>query len=111
LNFDVALPLFSWAVVTNHLGQIKLINNVNRNNLDMTFLRPLTADSYEVIGDFFSHGFYLSKGFTVRLESISPELLREAKDYLNHKIKKEYDIVYYHLDEPFLQQYTIQDLQ
>jgi hypothetical protein len=111
LDFDVALPLFSWAVVTNHLGQIKLLNNVNQNNLDTTFLRPLTAGSYEVTDDFFFQGFYLNKGFTVRLESISPALLREAKAYLNDKIKKEYGIVYYHLEAPFLQQYTIQDLQ
>jgi hypothetical protein len=110
LDFDVALPLFSWAVVTNHLGQIKLINNVNRDNLDMTFLRPLTDGSYEVTDDFFFQGFYLNKGFTVRLESVSPALLREAKEYLDRKIKKPYGIVYYHLDEPFLQQYTINTL-
>ncbi|MDR0833983.1 MAG: hypothetical protein LBN93_07375 [Candidatus Symbiothrix sp.] len=110
LDVDVALPLFSWAIVTNHLGHIKLINNVTVTSEDKAFLRPTSAGSYEVTLDTFFHGFYLNKGFTLKVEQISPALLREAKQYLNEQINKDYGIVYYHLDAPFLTKYTLQEL-
>ncbi len=111
VDFDVALPIFSWGIVSNHLGKIKLINNVTANELDANFFEQTGENFYRVTQDFFFRGMYLNKGFTLKIESISSELLREAKQYLNKKIKKPYHIVYYHLDEAFLKQYTIQELK
>jgi hypothetical protein len=111
LDFDIALPLYSWAIVANHLGKIKLINGVTKQDISSEHrFKPLTDEIYEVSDDFFFHGIYLNKGFKIKTEDIRPELLRETKVWLNDKIKKDYRIVYYHLDKPFLEQYTITDL-
>lgn len=111
LDFDIALPIYSWAIVTNHLGKIKLINNVSESDLDMSFFKEKGDHFFEVTTDTFFRGMYLNKGFTMKVETISPELLDEAKLYLHQKIGRPYDIIYYHLDAPFLTQYTIEQLQ
>ena len=111
LGFDIALPIYSWAVVKNHLGKIKLINNVSVSDLDTAVFRRINEDIYELQRDYFFRSFYLNKGFTLKVEGISPALLQEAKLYLEQKIRRPYDIVYYHLDEAFLKQFTIQNLQ
>ncbi|MDR0864429.1 MAG: hypothetical protein LBO74_05790 [Candidatus Symbiothrix sp.] len=112
LDFDIALPLYSWAIVSNHLGKIKLINGVTKNELaSENRFQPLTDETYEVTDDFFFQGIYLNKGFKIKSEGISPELLQEAKAFLNTKIKKDYRIIYYHLDKPFLEQFTINELK
>ena len=33
LKLDIALPIYSWGIVTNHLGKHKLINAVSEENL------------------------------------------------------------------------------
>jgi len=110
--FDIALPIYSWAVVQNHLGRIKLINNVTENELrEESRLQPLPDESYEAMDNFFFRGIFMNKGFRIKVEEISPELLHEAKTFLNKHIKRDYRIVYYHLDEPFLKQFTIEQLK
>ena len=111
LDFDIALPIYSWGIVTNHLGKVKLINNVSVHDLDTSSFCAVGDHRFELREDAFFRGFYLNKGFTLKVESISPVLLQEAKAYLHQKIKRPYDIVYYHLDEAFLKNYTIQNLQ
>ena len=111
LDFDVALPIYSWGVVTNHLGRIRLINNVTLNDIDTALFKLKENSTFEATDDFPFHGFYLSRGFTLRIETITPELLREARQYLRKKIKKPFNVIYYHLDRPFLEQYKIEDLQ
>ena len=112
LTFDVALPIYSWAVVKNHLGHIKLINNVTETELRAeNHFRALPDKSYEATDNFFFRGIFMNKGFRIKVEEISPELLQEAKTFLNNHINCDYRIVYYHLDQPFLKQYTVQQLK
>lgn len=111
LDFDIALPIYSWVIVKNHLGKIKLINDVSVTDLDTAVFRSIDNGLYELQRDYFFRSIYLSKGFTLKVETISPALLEEVKLYLEQKIRRPYDIVYYHLDESFLKQFTIQNLQ
>ena len=111
LDFDVALPIYSWAIISNHLGNIKLINSVSVSDLDTAIFRSIDESHFELQKDYFFRGLYLNKGFILKVEGISPELLQDAKLYLNEKIHRSYDIVYYHLDQSFLKQFTIQNLQ
>ena len=110
--FDIALPIYSWAVVKNHLGHIKLINNITESDLEAeNRFQALPDKSYEATDNFFFHGIFMNKGFRIKVEGISPELLQEAKTFLNKHIRRHYRIVYYHLDQPFLNQYTIEQLK
>ncbi len=111
LQFDIALPLYSWAVVTNHLGRIKLINGVTEKDLSASYFKKIGENIYEVEEDCFLQGMYINKGFTLRIEQIMPGLLKEARNYLNEKIQRPYNIVYYHLDKPFLERFTIEELR
>lgn len=111
INFDVALPLYSWGIVTNHLGQVKLVNNVSKSDMDPAFFKEVKENEYEAIDDFFFQGIYMNKGFTVKTEGISAQLLNEAKEYLDGKINKDYHIIYYHLDKPFLERFSIDELK
>lgn len=111
LPLDYALPLFSWGIVTNHLGKVRLINGVSRDDLESAQFTHLEGNKYKALEACFLNGFYVSKGFTIELEEISPSLLREAKQYLDKKIGHSYTIVYYHLSNGYLNRYTSEDLR
>lgn len=111
LDFDVALPLYSWGVVTNHRGEIKLINNVDISGLVPEFFEKTGKNTYKALDDFILQGIYLNKDFTLRIERIEPALLNEAKSYLDGKLNKNYNIVYYHLDKSFIERFTIDELK
>ncbi|MCD7971686.1 MAG: hypothetical protein LUG18_03320 [Candidatus Azobacteroides sp.] len=111
LAYDIALPLYGWGVVTNHTGEIKLINGLTEKELNPEDFEKVSTHTYKARKDLFLRGMYLNKGFTIRIEKVSPSLLKEAKEYLNKKIKKDYRIVYYHLDKKFLEQFTIEELK
>ena len=113
VDFDVALPLYSWAVVRNHLGKIKLINGVTVEELenDKRF-EKITGSRFKLADDIFFGGLYLNKGFIIDVENITPDLLRKAKNILSKKLKnKNYPIVYFHLDSKFIIRFTLKDLQ
>ncbi len=110
LTFDVSLPLYSWGIVTNHLGHKKLINGLTAFDLREPAFRQTAENRFEVMQDCFLHGLYINKGFTIKIEEITPELLAEAKRYLHQKIDRDYGVVYFHLSEGFLKRYSINDL-
>ena len=111
LSFDIALPIYSWAVVTNHLGKSKLINAVSESDLNTSDYKKSGNHFFTALNDTFLRGFYVNKGFTIKVESISPKLLKETKTYLTSKINQPYDIVYYHLDSIFTNRYVLSDFQ
>ena len=109
LDFDIALPIYSWGVVTNHLGKVKLINNVKIADIETYPFEQKSTNIFEATDDFFFHDIFMNKGFSLRIETISPTLLKEARQYLDSKIERPYDLVYYHLDRSFLEQYKFED--
>lgn len=111
LDFDVALPLYSWAIVTNHLGRKKLINGITEADLENKNFKIISPGIYEVLENVFLRGVYLNKGFKLKLETISPELLSKEKKFLDQKINKPYNIVYYHLDSLFTNRFTLKNLK
>jgi hypothetical protein len=111
LSFDIALPIFSWGIVTNHLGRIKLINGVTEEMMDSSRFEKIGTDLYRAKDDFFFQGLYINRDFTVKIESISPALLHDTRMFLDKKIKADYDIVYFHLDEQFLKRFRVEDLR
>ncbi|MDP8033959.1 hypothetical protein QJU43_05795 [Pasteurella atlantica] len=100
-NITVALPIYSWGIVTNHLGKHKLINALNKQSLENKNFKKLGNNEVEVLQDNFYFGFFLNKGFRIKVEEISPQQLQQVVDFLNKKIGK-YDIIYYHLDSRFV---------
>ncbi|QLB22346.1 hypothetical protein A6B44_03665 [Pasteurella skyensis] len=100
-NITVALPIYSWGIVTNHLGKHKLINALNKQSLANKNFKQLGNNEVEVLQDDFYFGFFLNKGFRIKVEEISLQQLKQVVDFLNRKIGN-YDIIYYHLDSRFV---------
>lgn len=111
LQFDIALPLYSWAIVRNHLGEVRLINGVSAHDLETPSYQRLENGQYLVREDVFLQGMYLNKGFHVKIESISPDLLAQVQHYLQDHIQHGYNLVYFHLDEQFLRRFAITELK
>lgn len=101
LDIEVALPIFSWGIVTNHLGNHKLINALTLKDLDDPAFKKLSENEVEVLKNGFYFGSFLNKGFKIKVEEISNQQLTEVKKYLDQKLGS-YNIIYYHLDDRFL---------
>ncbi len=100
-NIDVALPIYSWGIVTNHQGKHKLINALNKEDLNNPNFKKISENEVMILKDGFYFGNFLNEGFKIKVEEISNEQLIEVKDFLNKKLKK-YNIVYYQLDSKFV---------
>ena len=105
LEMDIALPIYSWGIVTNHLGRHKLINALSVEDLKNVNFKKISDTEVEVIKDGFYFGNYLNKGFNLKVEEISEDQLNQVKKYLNKKLPG-YSIVYYHLDSRFLNHHS-----
>lgn len=111
LDFDVILPIYSWGIVTNHLGQVKLVNGLTEADLQTPMFEKQDNNLYLVKEDGFLQSLYVNAGFTVKIETITPELLAEAKRYLDRQIDRDFPWVYFHLSQGFLDRFTIEDLK
>ena len=111
LDFDVILPIYSWGIVTNHLGKVKLVNGLTEDDLQTPMFEKTGDNLYLVKEDGFLQGLYVNSGFTVKIETITPELLAKAKQYLDRQIDRDFPWVYFHLSQGFLNRFTIENLK
>jgi hypothetical protein len=100
-QIEVALPIYSWGIVTNHLGKHRLINALSQKDLNNSNFKKLSENEVEVLKDGFYFGNYLNKGFIIKIEEISDEQLKNVIDFLDKKIPH-YSIIYYQLDSKFV---------
>ena len=107
LHLDIALPIYSWGIVTNHLGKKKLINALTKESLLLQNknLKPLPNNEFEVLTDDFYFGMYMSKGFRIKIEEISQQNINETLHFINKKLAN-FEVVYYHLDHQFIKNFS-----
>ncbi|MCY0975766.1 hypothetical protein PGH12_14255 [Chryseobacterium wangxinyae] len=101
-NIEVALPIYSWGIVTNHLGKHKLINALSKKDLKNKNFKKISDDEIEVAKDGFYFGNFLSKGFKIKAEEISDQQISDVVKFLDQKISH-YNIIYYQLDSKFVE--------
>lgn len=100
-KIEVALPIYSWGIVTNHLEKHRLINALSKNDLNNPDFKKITENEAEILKDGFYFGNYLNKGFRIKVEEISPEQLEDVILFLQKKIPH-FNIIYYQLDSKFV---------
>nr|WP_315035036.1 hypothetical protein [uncultured Chryseobacterium sp.] len=100
-NIEVALPIYSWGIVTNHLGKHKLINALSRKDLENPDFKKISDYEAEILKDGFYFGNYLNKGFKIKVEEISEEQLEDVILFLQKKTPH-FNIIYYQLDSKFV---------
>ena len=100
-KIEVALPIYSWGIVTNYLGKHKLINALSKNDFQNSNFKMISENEIEIKKDGFYFGTYLNKGFRIKVEEISDQQLEEVVDFLEKKIPH-FNIIYYQLDSKFV---------
>ena len=93
------------------MGKVKLVNGLSENDLQTPMFEKTGDNMFVVKEDGFLQGLYVNAGFSVKIETITPELLAEAKEYLDRQIDRDFAWVYFHLSQGFLTRYTIDELK
>lgn len=111
MNIDIALPLFSWAVVFRNHQYAGISKRLNLTDLKNPKLFARKTDGLYVANeDLPAYG--LLKNDEVRYEESKIEDLKATADYLSpHLSKKPINLVYYHLDNNILKNYETQQLK
>lgn len=105
IKMDVALPIYSWGIVTNHLGKRKLINALTEEDLQNKNFQKIGDSTYIILEDGFYFGMYLNKNFTIKVESIPENDIVEVQKFIDQKINEPHLYIYYHLDNKFTDRY------
>ncbi|UFH30966.1 hypothetical protein LNP04_13385 [Chryseobacterium sp. C-71] len=101
-KIEVALPIYSWGIVTNHLGKHKLINALSKKDLENPDFKKISDHEIEILKDGFYFGSFMNKGFRIKVEEISDEQLDDVTRFLDKKLSS-YNIIYYQLDSKFVE--------
>lgn len=107
IKLDIALPIYSWGIVTNHLGKKKLINALTAEELMQNKnFQTINKNNFEVLKDDFYFGLYLNKGFKIKIEEIAEKDIIESLNFIDGKLDYPFHIIYYHLDDRFTKNYN-----
>jgi len=112
LKIDVALPLFSWAVIFRKQQYAGISKHINKEELNNTklFSRRKNTILYDLLIDYPAAG--LKKNDVVRWEEISTEDLLATSSFLSRYLKpEERNLVFYHLDTDLLKTFKHENLQ
>ena len=110
LKLKIALPLFAQTVVTNNNKKIKLIRNTHRTVLenDLHF-KQINSTNFEVVKDTLYKGFYLSKGYNLKLENVEQAEITASYDMIKQSKLNTDGIIFYHLDDRSLLNYDLKN--
>ncbi len=112
LKLDVALPLFSWAVLIRNNKIIRLINNVREKDLANSHFKKLGSHRYQTLKSHYFFKGYLYKNDVLRLETVPLDKIRQSAKMLSKLLENEYiTIAFYHLDEEIIKHYDSKDLE
>ncbi len=125
LKLNIALPIYSWGVVSRDGEVVKLIHNLDRQHLipppqsslptsnnDIVF-KEKSPVRFEVMKNTYLKGYYLYKDDDIRIENMadSPSTLQEAARLIAKNMQKPPStIIFYHLDSMTLQRFKYEDL-
>ena len=111
LPLDIALPLFSWGIVQNPLGKIKLVSGIRQADLDgqPDCYRRESDGSWMVLKSHYLDRLWMNEGYRIRVEEVTPEMLKVAVRNLRDKRNQSTtEVVYYHLDESVMRNFPPQ---
>jgi len=110
LHLDIALPIFSWAVVQRMGKTVSLLNEVSMNELEASpHIKKMQKNLYKVTENHYFGGVYLYADDFLRWEETNITLLENlCKEVSSHIHIKE--LIFYHLDSKNLKNYEIETL-
>jgi hypothetical protein len=106
LPLDVALPLFRWGVLKRRNRMVKLMNNLDFEDLKSDKYEAISPTEFRVLESHYLNTLYLYKEDVIRIESVSISDLEKIPSLLRHRIKnKDVTISFYHLEDKVLRHY------
>jgi hypothetical protein len=88
LKLDLALPLYSQAVVIRYGKVIKLIEGVRKKDMDEKFFIHLKENRYKTTKTHYLKGSLVYEGDVVRVDEVDYEQLKKALDMLSFEYSK-----------------------
>ena len=112
LDFDIALPLFSWGVVFRDEHIVKLVNNLSIETLnEHSKFKHIEKNRFKVTENNYINQSFLYKNDEVRVEEVNQEKLVELVKLISEKAKNNnFNLCFYHLDENIIDNYSADDL-
>lgn len=112
LKLNLALPIYSWAILENNYGEKRLINGIREENMtDTTLFLPLGNNFYVVKKDAYWMNIYLYENYKIKVEEITPgQLLTASRDFLKKYKNRELTTIFFQLDSSNLVHYSIEEL-
>jgi len=113
LPLDVALPVFSWALVYRHEELWKIIPDPSPETwADTAHWEAIGPQRFRIRRGTFVGGYYLRPDDRLRVESISPSVLREAARLATRcQLADDATVAFFHLDSAIVARYPVAILQ
>lgn len=111
LDLHLGLPLFSQTILTNNDNEYKIIKDVDRNLYETdSHFKKIDLNRFKVVSDTLYKGFYLTKGFTLKLEEIDQnQVIKSYQEIENSELNID-EIIFYHLDDKTLNSTNVKTL-
>jgi len=107
LSLDIALPVFSWALLVRDGKVVQLLDKMSGNlfEKDTAFTR-ISQNWYSAKQGCFKSGYYFRAGDNVKVESVAAgdllDIVEDVNRYSNHRIR---NLIFFDLDRQNLQLY------
>jgi hypothetical protein len=101
LTLDIALPLYSWAVVFRNGKPIDILHEFDRNSVSsLPELKALNKNVFTAKTGFYINSVYIQQNDIIKIEEILSAQLKQAAEMLSGNIKKENRaIIFFDLNE------------
>jgi hypothetical protein len=110
IHLDVAIPIFSWAVVQRMGKTVNLLSQISFQELETNkHIKKIQKNLYKITENHYFGGVYLYEDDFLRWEDISIELLESLCKEVSKHIKAK-ELIFYHLESKFFKHYEIQKL-
>ena len=112
LKLNLALPIYSWAILENNYGEKRLLNGIRVENMtDTSLFLPLGNNFYLVKKDAYWMNIYLYENYKIKVEEITPEqLVKASRDFSKKYKNRELTTIFFQLDSSNLVHYSIEEL-
>jgi len=112
LPCDVALPLYSWAVVFRDGRIVKLINNLKTEDLKQhEKFKHIENNRFKVIESNYINKHFVYEGDEFRVEEVSQEKLENLMELIKDNANKnDFSVCFYHLDDKIINTFDVDDI-
>ena len=111
LPLDVALPLFSWAIVfDSQKNYQRLLREIPTAVNDPKQFKPIGRFLYQAIKDQSEAGAHVQAGSVIRIEQSKKEDLRALAKLIARSHVKPEAVLFYHLDNEIIEEFGVDEI-